>query len=167
MPLTSVEFGGGNVSDLSPLRGAPLKILMAYWNPISDLSPLKGMPLTDINIVGDPVTSLEPLRGMPLTYLLISGTKVSDLKPIVGMPLDRLECDGTPVTDLSPVAGMKLKRLFFTPANVTRGIDIARRMDSIEYIGTDGPRTFPTKEFWERYDRGEFGKPAAAAAKEK
>ena len=76
------------------------------------------------------------------------------------MPLEYLAFEGSPVADVSPVAAIKtLKTLNFTPANVTRGIAAVRAMPGLERIGTAWNANWPAKEFWERYDRGEFGKP--------
>jgi hypothetical protein len=36
------------VTDLAPLRGMPLQVLLWVGTAVSDLSPLKGMPLKDI-----------------------------------------------------------------------------------------------------------------------
>jgi Leucine-rich repeat (LRR) protein len=162
LKLTRLELGAAGVTDLSPLKGMPLWFLNCPDNPIADLSPLRGMRLGHLSCDGSRVADLSPLRGMSLEYFGISGTNVSDLKPVEGMPLYAIRCDRTPVTDLTPLAGMKLKILSFTPANIIRGIEVVRRMDSLETIGVQWGKEYPPKEFWERYDRGEFGKPKAA-----
>ena len=86
-------------------------------------------------------------------------SNITDLSLFAGMPLENLDFAGTPVADVSPVAGIKtLRFLNFTPGNVTRGIAAVRAMSSLERIGTAWDANWPAKEFWERYDKGEFGK---------
>jgi hypothetical protein len=99
---------------------------------------------------------------MPLTELAISDTKVSDLTPILGLKLTDLYCNDTMVADLTPLAAVKIKHFCFTPATVARGIEAVRRAESFETIGTHWTKRQPAAEFWERYDRGEFGNPPAA-----
>lgn len=116
------------ISDLSPLRGLPIKRLYAASNPLADLSPLDGLPLevlwlcqcknvTDfaplakcpqlqsIHLCGTGITDLAPLRGLPLRYLKLSATPVADLSPLAGLPIETLHLDSCKnLTDLSPLA---------------------------------------------------------------
>ncbi|MFC1800187.1 hypothetical protein ACFL2Z_04680, partial [Candidatus Eisenbacteria bacterium] len=62
----------------------------------------------------------------------------------------------TPVTDLTPLNGLNLTRLIFTPARITRGIDIARDMASIQEIGPTFENRVPPAAFWAMYDQGMF-----------
>ena len=59
---------------------------------------------------------------------------------------------------------MNLAKIAFTPQNISQGIVIVRRMNSLKNIGISGaPKDLlPPAEFWKKYDAGEFGKPAAA-----
>lgn len=66
MDLTHLYCDGAPVSDLSPLRGMPLKVLYIPWTRVCDLSPLRGMVLIEAGLDGTPVTDLSPLEGMPL-----------------------------------------------------------------------------------------------------
>jgi len=101
----------GKVTDLSPLRGLPLKRLSCVDNPVSDLSPLAGMPLESLECYRTQVKDLAPLKGMPLTVLYANRTRIADLSPLKGTPLTRLMLQGASVSDLSPLKGMKLKAL--------------------------------------------------------
>ena len=172
------------LTDIEPLRGMPLTTLVLYQSRVSDLSPLKGMPLTSLVVgLATTPTSLEPLRGlairtlgfegavadvspvlgMPLKSLVLARTNITDLSPIAGMPLEHLALEGSPVADVSPVAAIKtLTSLTFTPENVTRGVAALRAMPSLERIGPVWDKTYPAKEFWERYDKGEFGTPVVS-----
>jgi tRNA A-37 threonylcarbamoyl transferase component Bud32 len=103
---------GGIVSDLSPLRGLPLRTLIFRDNHAFDLSPLRGMPLKHLGFArNDAVKDLTPLKGMPLEFLDCSHTCVEDLSPLKGMKLTELWCDQTFVSDLTPLRAMPLKRL--------------------------------------------------------
>jgi hypothetical protein len=103
---------GGIVSDLSPLRGLPLRRLLFRDNHAFDLSPLREMPLRYLSFArNDAVKDLTPLKGMPLGFLDCSHTTVANLSPLQGMKLTELRCDQTFVSDLTPLRGMPLKRL--------------------------------------------------------
>ena len=51
---------------------------------------------------------------------------------------------------------MRLKRLIFTPRKITKGIEHARNMKSIEEIGTQFENRGPPSPFWKLYDAGEY-----------
>jgi hypothetical protein len=171
-----VGFGlhSDGVTDISPVRA--LTGLMRFncskrstgTDRLSDLSPLAGMDLVSLECAGTAVADLTPLVGMDLTSLTLNSTEVSDLSPLAGMPLLHLTCYRTTVTDLSPLTGMKLKSIRFTPRNITRGLDVIRRMDSLKEIAFDGApnATLAPAEFWRRYNAGEFGKPAPPSSNE-
>ena len=65
----------------------------------------------------------------------------------------RLHIGETPVEDLSPLKGMALTRLVFTPANIKRGLDVARELP-LQEIGTrfdeETKDLAPPAVFWER-----------------
>jgi len=122
--LESLVCGGtpavpGKVTNLSPLRGLPLKSLYVYDNPVSDLSPLAGMPLEELRCYRTGVEDLTPLKGMPLRELWAGETRVADLSPLKGMKLKVLLIDNTPVSDLSPLRGMALEHAGLTLTRVS------------------------------------------------
>ena len=154
------KLANGRLSDLSPLTGLSLTSLRCDNTQVSDLSPLKGMPLTNLRCNNVPhLSDLSPLQGMPLRDLEIGHTQVSDLLPLKGMQLAKLACDRTQVSDLSPLQGMQLSTIFFTPKNITTGIDGIRQMKTVKTIALGGgdDRLAPD-EFWKKYDAGEFNK---------
>lgn len=67
--LTWLTLDEMPVSDLTPVRHAPLRILSIRATRVSDLAPLTGMPLEDLNCRESPVSDLLPLRGLPLKSL--------------------------------------------------------------------------------------------------
>jgi Leucine-rich repeat (LRR) protein len=97
-----------------------------------------------------------------LTYLRVGRTKVGDsgLAHVKGMPLKVLYIYGTAITDLTPLEGMPLEQVRLTPKNITRGLELLRDSKSLKTIGVDTNLAWPAAEFWERYDKGEFGKAA-------
>jgi len=126
---------------------------------VQDVTPLAGMPLTRLNLTGcDKVTDLGPLRGMPLTRLDLGGCGgVTDLTPLQGTPLRFLNIVHSG-PDLRGLQGMNLTEIALTPSYIYRGIDVLRRMKSLQTIGTSDKGKFPAQEFWKRYDIGEFKK---------
>ena len=113
MPLKFLNISDTRVSDLSPLRGAPMVELLASDTPIHDLTPLKGMRLTAVNLsTCANIHDITPLAGMPIERLSLRGTKVSDIAPLKGMPLTHLSLYSlNGLEDISPLKGMKLKDL--------------------------------------------------------
>jgi Leucine-rich repeat (LRR) protein len=111
LPLRTLVLAKGELFDLSPLKGLPLTELKCYGTRVNDLSPLEGMKLRVLNCDGLHVSDLSPLKGMPLENLDLTGTNVEDLKALAGMKLEQLVLERTRVSDLSPLKGMKLKAL--------------------------------------------------------
>jgi serine/threonine protein kinase/Leucine-rich repeat (LRR) protein len=164
MPLKWLNCGGGGQKfDLAPLAGLPLEFLCINITQVSDLAPLADTPLTTLMCSKTLVSDLTPVRGLRLQHLAIGHCKLSDLAPIQGMPLEHLEIDDTLVTDLSPLKGMSLEYVRLTPKNITRGLEILRDMKSLKTIGIDANQVWPVAEFWQRYDKGEFGAPSTDA----
>jgi uncharacterized membrane protein len=98
-----------------------------------------------------------------LTKLYLQDTQVSEagLTHFKGISLRVLWIRNTGITDLTPLQGMPLEQILLTPKNITRGLDILRDMKSLKTIGIDHKPAWPAAEFWQRYDKGEFGKAAA------
>lgn len=186
MPLEVLTAEGTEISDLTPLRGAPLRELYLRDTEVADLSPVAGAPIEQLNVVGTPVADLAAVRDMPLGTLWVASTPIDDLSPLAGKSLASLDVENTPVadlavlsemeslrrlnlagsavTDLTPLAGLELERLIFTPAKITKGIEAARTMPSLQTLGTTFDDVMPSQAFWNRYDAGEFAEPDAPAA---
>jgi serine/threonine protein kinase/HEAT repeat protein len=162
MKLTHLTLNGCNqVRDLTPLLGMPLTLLdLANCGSLRDLTLLQGKKLTWLRLWGHgQVQDLTLLRGMPLTCLDLFGCgQVRDLTPLQGMKLTLLNlwgCDQ--VHDLTPLRGMSLESIYFTPKNITKGIEVIRGMKSVKKIGIHfGEKEFSVEEFWKRYDVGEY-----------
>jgi formylglycine-generating enzyme required for sulfatase activity len=124
----------GVLSDLSALKGLPLKSLYCLNNPVKDLSPLSGMPLSELSIGGTLVSDLSPLEGMKLTVLGCNDTAVGDLKPLEGMPLKVFWCQNTRVNDLSPLKGAPLQELRCDAAVGAQNIAVLREIKTLTKI---------------------------------
>jgi serine/threonine protein kinase/Leucine-rich repeat (LRR) protein len=171
------------IRDFEPLRGMPLRYLHLGRCRIQDLDVLRGMPLLDLDLDScDELKDLAPLRGMKLTFLRLDGCKrVQDFGPLAEMPLTTLSLNGTAIrdlalvrglkkleelairdcpaiTDLTPLEGMRLKTITLTPRYVKKGMDVLRRMGSLEKVWVDQKRSFEAAQFWKLYDEGKFGK---------
>ncbi len=190
--VTELGFITDNVTDISPVRAlVGLKMLKCYGSPpggkskLSDLLPLKGLQLTHLNCDRTQVADLSHLIGMPLTFLSCGGTSVSNLVPLAGMKLSRFCCDNTNVSDLtplkrmpltilhfdntkvddlSPLEGLKLREVSLTPGNIHTGLDILRRMPTLQQLRDDsaGAATTP-KLFWKKYVPGDSADEDAGA----
>jgi internalin A len=157
MKLAGIYLNRTAVADLSPLKGMPLEMLNLYETQVTDITPLSGMPLQALWLNGTKVRDISPLADCPLVTLTLHNTPVSDLSPLVGnKTLQRLHIAGTGVTDLTPLKGLPLQRLIFTPASITKGLDVVRNMKSIGKIGTTLKGVMPPERFWKLVDEGKL-----------
>lgn len=144
LPIKSLDLGDTGVSDLTALKGMPLQRLYAWDTPVRDLSPLRGMPIARLNVGGTRVSSLSALRGMPLVSLEVYGTRVTDLSPLKGMPLEHLDLRWTRVRDVSILADLPLREVRFSRDTVRKGIDGLKNSTTLEMINET-----PAKKFWQ------------------
>jgi Leucine-rich repeat (LRR) protein len=159
MPLVRLYLSYTDVSDLSPLKGAPLDELNIIGTEVSDLSPLEGSRLRMLWLSECPVTDITPLAKLPLESVTLAKTEVSDLSPLKGHPtLRRLHIAETEVTELTPIKWLKLTRLIFTPSRIEKGIGFARDMETLREIGPSFDQRMPPSQFWRMYEAGAFRK---------
>jgi hypothetical protein len=160
MPLQKLYLSRTRVENLGPLRGAPLEELNLLGARVKDLSPLAECPLKMLWLTGCPVADIGPLRRVPLVSLTLQDTRVADLSPLANHPLQRLHIGGTEVTDLTPLGSLGLTRLIFTPSKIKKGLDVVRKMPSLQELGTRFDDTaddkMPPAAFWTAYDKGEL-----------
>ena len=67
----------------------------------------------------------------------------------------------TSVTDLTPLQWMRLTRLIFTPKRIEKGLEFARKSETlgeidIEFPAPQGRKPMSPAEFWARFDAGAF-----------
>ncbi len=160
MPLRKLYLSRTRVENLGPLRTAPLEDVNLLGTRVKDLSPLAECPIKMLWLTGCPVQDISPLRRVPLVSLTLQDTQVSDLSPLAGHPLQRLHIGGAEVTDLTPLGSAQLTRLIFTPSKIKAGLDVVRKMSSLQELGTRfddaGDDKMPPATFWELYDKGEL-----------
>ena len=185
-PLKALYLEETPVTDLSPLAGSQLQVLHLSKTGVSNLTPIIDAPLQQLNLLGSRVADLRPCAAMPLKLLWLNScpvsdlsplasvhslesltlynTLVTDLSPLANLRLRRLHIGNTQVTDLSPLAKMELERLIFHPGKITKGLDIVRngmpamRELGLEFHDTTAGDLMSPREFWRRFDAGEFRK---------
>lgn len=164
--LTSLNLERcAKITDLSPLKGMPLRGFRMYaCEGVRDISPLKGMALRHLDIGLCPrIRDISVLKNMPLHDLRIDNCpEITDISILRGMPLKFLSlfgCKG--IKDYSALADLELETIYFTPALLSHSeIQILREMKSLQKIGTswaDYRKELSPKQFWKRYDAGDFG----------
>ena len=163
----------GQLADLTPLRGmnlASLTRLELQNTKVTDASMVyfkDRKNLTHLNLGNTNVTDAGLIHFKDceqLNWLALNGTKVSGagLAYLKGVRLTGLlQIEGTSITDVTSLRDMPLEGIRLTPKNIARGLDILRDMKSLKTIGIRWDQAWPAAEFWERYDKGEFGKAAA------
>ena len=136
------------VSDLTPLKGLPLREFRAGLNPYSDLSPLQGMPLEFADLRSTGITNISPLAGAPLEWLMIDATSVASLSACASMPylqnvtmghskvrdlgpfqhtqLRTLRAEWCPFTDLSPLANLPIEWIILHGSTITNIAPLAK-----------------------------------------
>ena len=112
--VAELRFHSLHVTDISPLRAfSKLNALVCYpggnaGSQLSDLSPLHGAPLAELRFSGTSVSDLSPLEGMPLRMVQCDNTHVSDLSPLVECKsLTTLNVKSTQVTPAQVTALQK------------------------------------------------------------
>jgi hypothetical protein len=77
MPLAYFNLRGTKVTDLTPLKGAPLREVYLDHSSVSDLAPLKGTPIETLVMHQALVADLTPLEGMPLKTLIFDPARAA------------------------------------------------------------------------------------------
>ena len=134
MPLGGLHLRGcAAVADLAPLHSGDKPPRLSYLDltdtQVSDLSPLRGAPLHHLHASGTRVKDLTPLAGMPLQHLTLDGCAgVTDLSPLKGIALWSLSLAGTGVADLSALEDMRLTHLYLAGCRKIEDFGPVRRL---------------------------------------
>ena len=154
--IREIQIRDGLLGNLWPLRALQFESLRCCGGgDVSDLSPLKGMPLTALFLpCCAHLSDLSALQGMPLRTLFVNGTQVRDLSPLCGMPVVMLSFKGTFVTDLAPLKTMPNLRHVVCDFAPDRDGALLRSIKTLEQINH-----IPVQEFWKRVDAGEAPQP--------
>lgn len=151
-PIKRLGLNNLKIDDISAIEGMPLTVLYMMDTNISDISALEGCPLEQLNTMNSPVTSVAALAKAPLNTLWLVNTKVEDLSPLAGNTMISLDVQGSPIKDLSPIAELpNLQRLNIVGTEVTdlsplKGTKLNRLLFTPEKItkGLDVIRSIPT-----------------------
>lgn len=100
------------LSDLTSLKGLPLKKLQAHGNNITDLSPISEMKLEYLSLGSNKkLKNLNQISNLPLKELYIPRTNISDLTPLSKMPLNILWIIHTKVKSLKPLEACPIEHV--------------------------------------------------------
>jgi len=111
LPLKDLDLRFLPAPDLTPLKGMPLEIFGFYGGRLTDLAPISNCPLKELQLIYTSVTDLTPLKEMQLRNFLLRGSDVVDFSVLKGLPITHLDLANTKVSDLSPLQGMPLTSL--------------------------------------------------------
>lgn len=178
--LRQIDISDNPISDISPLKGAPLEVFYAERTKVEDLTPLRGAKLGAIALSFTPVHDISPLAGAPVEEVRLVSTRVADISALAGAPIQAawftdspvnsiaalakaplitLTLHRTKVTDVSPLAGSQLQRLHIgeTPVRDLRplaGLPLTRLVFTPPYIleGMDVVRALPLREIGTAFD---------------
>jgi Leucine-rich repeat (LRR) protein len=151
-----VDLNKTPLSELEPLRGAPISSLNLGDTRVSDLTPLRGMRLKKLWIYNTRVADLRPLEGMPLEFVNMYGSKAKDISVFRGMPIRNLKLhDCSELTDLSPLRDVKTLVWLTLPPSA-EDYEFLRNFPNLERIGfkeegSKGPNQ-TAEQFWKEYD---------------
>ncbi len=134
-PLKKLSLSHTQVSDLSPLAGMKLESLnLDQAVKVSDLSPIKGMPIKELNLINLRISDISSLKDMPLESLYLWNAPVQDISALKGMPLNELFLINSKVKDLSPLIGIPLKKLLLEASNEVKDISALKSMNTLECL---------------------------------
>ena len=110
----------GKLSDISPLRGLPLTHLDLGCTEVTNIEVVREMPLKDLSLDRVPVTDLSPLTGKVLKSLHFGGTKVKSLSEVPIASSEVIHCHLPQISDKSELQrwGVRFLDLWGVPATV-------------------------------------------------
>lgn len=120
MSITSLDFSGSALRDLSPFSGLPLEFLDISSTSVRDLTPLSGMPLRILIAASTEVDDLSALSGSLMERLILTNTKITSLAPLRGLPLQELDLRGTGVQDTHELGEWTIANLKMTTVRAVK-----------------------------------------------
>ena len=140
-PVSHLDLGGLELTDLSALRGLRPVSLDIRHNRIADLGPLAGMPLRYLDCQNNQIDDLGPLGAMPLVDLNASHNRISDVTALAKLPLESLSLNNNQVSDLAPIAQPALRRLYLDHNPIVSLRPLARCQQLTTLSVSDAPLT--------------------------
>ena len=154
-----LDLVGLPTSDIGFLAGLPVQRLDLRFAKVSDLTPLRAAPLVWFEAYQCPIRDLTPLGSCrALTFLGIAGTQVSDLRPLAGLKLTELHLEGSnAIRDVSALAACVTLEHLTLPPNAS-GVEALRALPRLQRISFawDNPKNRVAQsagEFWAEFDR--------------
>jgi len=144
LTIRGTALGNGKLFDLEPLHALPLAFLEVGFNDLSDLSPLHGTKVQVLLCRGTRIRELSPLRELPLFYFECSSTPVSDLSPLKGMGISNLHIRDTKIRDFSPLTTFNL-RVLGADLDHTHDETLLKSLPRLESLND-----VPVKELWKK-----------------
>lgn len=153
----TLNLSGLPISDLSFVRGLPVKTLVLHSTKVRDLTPLRGLPLEGLLLYDTPVADLSPLRdSMTLRRLEIGRTQVERLDDILHLELSRFFIGRTRIRDVAPLARMtSLEEILLPePAENVETLKALPRLRRISTIYDLKARrlSHSAAQFWAEFD---------------
>ena len=110
----------GKLSDISPLRGLPLTHLDLGCTEVTNIEVVREMPLKDLSLDRVPVADLSPLTGKVLKSLHFGGTKVKSLSDVPIASSEVIHCHLPQISDKAELQrwGVRFLDLWGVPATV-------------------------------------------------
>jgi tetratricopeptide (TPR) repeat protein len=102
----SINFSGLNLAGIAGLKldGLPISRINMGGSQGSDLTPLKNLKLNSLILENcQQVSDISPLRGQPLKSIELCGTMVRDLSPLMDSPtLEEIGLPNVPLKSMPP-----------------------------------------------------------------
>lgn len=138
--LVRLNISGTKITDLEPVRGKRIKVLLMAYTSVTNIDPLVGLPLNFLDVEDVQVGSIEPLRGMPLWGIRMGGNKrLRDIEPLRGMQLRFLSlysCDG--VSNIDALCDMPLRQLVVGLCSSLKDFRVLASLQSLEALSLEG-----------------------------
>lgn len=160
MPIRNLDLGNTNVADLSPLAECPtLRVLNVSGTRVRSLHPIARLKLQTLDIAETDITDLRPLQYMTtLRSLRLSTTSIANFTPLDRIPLREVRFSGAGKTE-------DIERLLANPTIFSVQLDrqqgrieLLRRLKNLKFLSYDwdpeNSRPAQTREeFWNERDR--------------
>jgi Leucine-rich repeat (LRR) protein len=154
LTLSVVVINKLKIPSLSPLAGMPLKQLLAFETTIGDMSVISQLPLEHLHLGAAKLTDIAFLAGCKtIKFLWLSDTNISDIQALTDLKIEELHLGNTRVRDLTPLSNLPLKTLTIDRCPV-KDLSVLRDIPTLEglVISRDAPnlsslRTHPRLKY--------------------
>jgi serine/threonine protein kinase len=148
-----------DITDLSPLKGLPIKKLSLCDNRISDISILKTCSqLANLRLEGNPLTDIQPLSELKgIKVLDIGFNNVEDISALEKLSIRELYLLNTKVQDFTPLKSLPQLELFTVRYLPPKGLRVVKELHNLKELtiyesGIDSLKNFEQLTRLERLD---------------